>query len=106
LVVLPVNSLFSSPWGAVIADDCEALKTLVALDREKWDAIEIDGDPRGHDCTAVYRAAGKPLAVATVARDRASLCAAAAMEAGDVAAVEAAIRGEAMASASVSASAV
>jgi NADPH-dependent 2,4-dienoyl-CoA reductase/sulfur reductase-like enzyme len=60
---------------------------------ERWDAIEIDGDPRSHDCTAVYRAAGKPLAVATVARDRASLCAAAAMEAGDVAAVEAAIRG-------------
>jgi NADPH-dependent 2,4-dienoyl-CoA reductase/sulfur reductase-like enzyme/nitrite reductase/ring-hydroxylating ferredoxin subunit len=61
---------------------------------EKWDAIEIDGDPRAHDCTAVYRKSGKPLAVATVARDRASLRAEAGMEAGDLAAVEAAIRGE------------
>ncbi|HET7460571.1 MAG TPA: oxidoreductase C-terminal domain-containing protein, partial [Longimicrobium sp.] len=60
---------------------------------EKWDAIEIDGDPAAHDCTAVYRKAGKPHAVATIARDRASLCAAAAIEAGDLAAVEAAIRG-------------
>ncbi len=67
---------------------------------EKWDAIEIDGDPRDHDCTAVYRKGGKPLAVATIARDRASLCAAAAMEAGDVAAVEAAIRGEPVAASS------
>lgn len=61
---------------------------------EKWDAIEIDGDPLRHDCTAVYRKGGKPHAVATIARDRASLCAAAAMESGDLAAVEAAIRGE------------
>lgn len=67
---------------------------------EKWDAIEIDGDPREHDCTAVYRKAGKPLAVATIARDRPSLCAAAAMEAGDVAAVEAAIRGQPVVAAS------
>ncbi|HEX8243699.1 MAG TPA: FAD-dependent oxidoreductase, partial [Longimicrobium sp.] len=61
---------------------------------EKWDAIELDGDPRGHDCTAVYRKDGKPLAVATIARDRASLGAEAGMEAGDLAAVEAAIRRE------------
>ena len=61
---------------------------------EKWDAIEIDGDPAAHDCTAVYRKNGKAHAVATIARDRASLCAAAAIEAGDLAAVEAAIRGE------------
>jgi 3-phenylpropionate/trans-cinnamate dioxygenase ferredoxin reductase subunit len=64
---------------------------------EKWDAVEIDGDPRAHDCTAVYRKDGKPLAVATIARDRASLCAEAGMETGDVAAVEAAIRGGARA---------
>ena len=61
---------------------------------EKWDAIEIDGDPRAHDCTAVYRRAGKPLAVATIARDRASLCAEQAMEANDLARVEAAVRGD------------
>ena len=64
---------------------------------EKWDAIEIDGDPAAHDCTAVYRAGSKPHAVATIARDRASLGAEAGMEAGDVARVEAAIRGEAAA---------
>ena len=61
---------------------------------EKWDAIEIDGDPRAHDCTAVYRKGGKPHAVATIARDRASLRAEAGMEADDLARVEAAIRGE------------
>lgn len=59
---------------------------------EKWDAIEIDGDPRAHDCTAVYRRGGKPHAVATIARDRASLRAEAAMEDDDLARVEAAIR--------------
>lgn len=62
---------------------------------EKWDAIELDGEPREHDCTAVYRKNGKPLAIATIARDRASLRAEAGIEAGDLAAVEAAIRGEA-----------
>jgi nitrite reductase/ring-hydroxylating ferredoxin subunit/thioredoxin reductase len=66
---------------------------------EKWDALEIDGDPRAHDCTAVYRKGGRPLAVATIARDRASLRAEAGMEAGDLATVEAAIRGEAAAAA-------
>jgi NADPH-dependent 2,4-dienoyl-CoA reductase/sulfur reductase-like enzyme/nitrite reductase/ring-hydroxylating ferredoxin subunit len=60
---------------------------------EKWDAIEIDGDPRAHDCTAVYRKGGRPLAVATIARDRASLGVEAGMEAGDLARVEAAIKG-------------
>jgi apoptosis-inducing factor 3 len=60
---------------------------------EKWDALEMDGDPRAHDCTAIYRRAGKPLAVATIARDRASLRVEAAMEADDLARVEAAIRG-------------
>jgi NADPH-dependent 2,4-dienoyl-CoA reductase/sulfur reductase-like enzyme/nitrite reductase/ring-hydroxylating ferredoxin subunit len=68
---------------------------------EKWDAIEIDGDPRGHDCTAVYRRGGKPLAVVTVARDRTSLRAEAGMEGGDLAAVDAAIRSEAHTAASV-----
>jgi NADPH-dependent 2,4-dienoyl-CoA reductase/sulfur reductase-like enzyme len=61
---------------------------------EKWDAIEIDGDPRAHDCTAVYRRAGRPLAVATIARDRASLRVETAMEDADLARVEAAIRGQ------------
>ncbi|HEX6749823.1 MAG TPA: FAD-dependent oxidoreductase [Longimicrobium sp.] len=60
---------------------------------EKWDAIELDGEPREHDCTAVYRKGGKPLAIATISRDRQSLRAEAGIEAGDLAAVEAAIRG-------------
>ncbi|HSU17426.1 FAD-dependent oxidoreductase [Longimicrobium sp.] len=68
---------------------------------EKWDAIEIDGDPRANDCTAVYRKGGKPLAIATIARDRTSLCAEAGIEAADLAAVEAAIRGDARAAAGV-----
>lgn len=72
---------------------------------ERWDAIDIDGDPRAHDCTAVYRRGGKPLAVATIARDRASLRAEAAMEAADLAAVEAAIRGEAPAARATAAAA-
>ncbi|HEX8907493.1 MAG TPA: FAD-dependent oxidoreductase, partial [Longimicrobiaceae bacterium] len=64
---------------------------------EKWDAVELDGEPREHDCTAVYLKNGKPHAIATIARDRASLRAEAGIEAGDLAAVEAAIRGEARA---------
>jgi hypothetical protein len=63
--------------------------------------VEIDGEPREHDCTAVYRRNGKPHAVATIARDRTSLRAEAGMEASDLAAVEAAIRGEARAPAGV-----
>ena len=47
---------------------------------EKWDAIEIDGDPMKRDCVVRYKNAGKVLAVASIYRDRDSLEAAAAME--------------------------
>ncbi len=46
---------------------------------EKWDAIEIDGDPMQRDCTARYVRGGKVLAVATIYRDADSLKAAQAM---------------------------
>ncbi|KVN04287.1 FAD-dependent oxidoreductase [Burkholderia stagnalis] len=47
---------------------------------EHWDRIDVDGDPAAHDCTVTYWRDGKPLAVATVGRDRASLDAEAAFE--------------------------
>jgi apoptosis-inducing factor 3 len=40
---------------------------------EKWDKIEIDGDPTKRDCKVTYLNAGKKLAVATVSRDLESL---------------------------------
>ena len=40
---------------------------------EKWDRLEIDGDPAKHDCKVTYLSAGKKLAVATVSRDLESL---------------------------------
>jgi NADPH-dependent 2,4-dienoyl-CoA reductase/sulfur reductase-like enzyme/nitrite reductase/ring-hydroxylating ferredoxin subunit len=40
---------------------------------EKWDRIEIDGDPAKHDCKVTYFGEGKKLAVATVSRDLESL---------------------------------
>lgn len=49
---------------------------------EKWDAIAIDGSLDARDCTIAYRLGGKTLAVATIGRDRASLEAEAAMQAG------------------------
>ncbi|MBN3819216.1 oxidoreductase, partial [Paraburkholderia sp. Se-20369] len=47
---------------------------------EHWDRIDVDGDPAAHDCTVTYWRDGKPLAVATVGRDLASLHAEAAFE--------------------------
>ena len=47
---------------------------------EKWDAIEIDGDPMKRDCVVRYKLGGRTLAVASIYRDRDSLEAAAAME--------------------------
>jgi len=47
---------------------------------EDWDRIEIDGDPKAHDCCVEYWKGDKRLAVATVNRDRASLQAEAEME--------------------------
>ncbi len=49
---------------------------------EKWDAVAIDGSLDARDCTIAYRLGGKTLAVATIGRDRASLEADAAMQAG------------------------
>ncbi len=40
---------------------------------ERWDRIDIDGDPAAHDCTASFWQDGKKLAVVTVGRDRESL---------------------------------
>jgi apoptosis-inducing factor 3 len=40
---------------------------------EKWDAVRIDGSLESRDCAVTYMRAGRPLAVATIARDRASL---------------------------------
>ena len=47
---------------------------------EKWDAIEIDGDPMKRDCVVRYKSGGRTLAVASIYRDRDSLEAAATME--------------------------
>lgn len=40
---------------------------------EKWDKIEIDGNPSSHDCKVTYLKSGRKLAVATVSRDLESL---------------------------------
>ena len=40
---------------------------------EKWDKVEIDGDPAAHDCKVSYYQDGRKLAVATVSRDLESL---------------------------------
>ena len=46
----------------------------------KWDRLEIDGDIKGRDCVARYRAGSKVLAVASIYRDTDSLKAEVAME--------------------------
>jgi NADPH-dependent 2,4-dienoyl-CoA reductase/sulfur reductase-like enzyme/nitrite reductase/ring-hydroxylating ferredoxin subunit len=58
----------------------------------KWEAIEIRGDLEARRAAAIYRRGRKVLAVATVGRDHLSLAVEAAMERGDDAAVEAALR--------------
>jgi NADPH-dependent 2,4-dienoyl-CoA reductase/sulfur reductase-like enzyme len=40
---------------------------------ERWDEVAIDGSLEALDCTIEYRRGGRPLAVATIGRDRASL---------------------------------
>lgn len=40
---------------------------------EKWDKLQIDGDPAKRDCKVTYLNSGKKLAVATVSRDLESL---------------------------------
>ncbi|MGA9853432.1 MAG: FAD-dependent oxidoreductase [Gammaproteobacteria bacterium] len=47
---------------------------------EKWDSIEADGEPSKFDCAFTYKQAGRPLAMATIWRDRQSLEMAAQME--------------------------
>ncbi|HEU5022186.1 MAG TPA: FAD-dependent oxidoreductase, partial [Bryobacteraceae bacterium] len=59
----------------------------------KWDNCEVQGDLEKGDAAVIYREGGKVVALATVGRDRLSLQVEAAMEAGDAAAVEAALRG-------------
>ncbi|MGB9429014.1 MAG: FAD-dependent oxidoreductase [Gammaproteobacteria bacterium] len=40
---------------------------------EKWDSIEVDGEPSKFDCAFTYKQSGRPLALATIWRDRQSL---------------------------------
>ncbi len=40
---------------------------------ERWDRIEVEGDPAAQDCTVRYHREGRVLAVATVGRDLAAL---------------------------------
>jgi NADPH-dependent 2,4-dienoyl-CoA reductase/sulfur reductase-like enzyme len=40
---------------------------------ERWDQLEIEGDPAAHDCAVSYWWQGHKRAVATVGRDRDSL---------------------------------
>ena len=50
---------------------------------ESWDQIDVHGDLAARDATLAYRRRGQTLAVATVGRDRTSLDAEVAIEAGD-----------------------
>jgi NADPH-dependent 2,4-dienoyl-CoA reductase/sulfur reductase-like enzyme len=40
---------------------------------ERWDRLQIDGDPRARDCEVSYFVADRKLAVATVSRDLTNL---------------------------------
>ena len=57
-----------------------------------WESCEIRGELEKHDACAIYRRNGRPVAVATIGRDRLSLRIEAAFEQGDAAAVEAVLR--------------
>ena len=57
-----------------------------------WESCEIRGELEKHDACAIYRRNGKPVAVATIGRDRLSLRIEAAFEQGDASAVEAVLR--------------
>ena len=50
---------------------------------EKWDRIDVAGNPAARDCAVAFRRAGKTLAIATIYRDDVSLEAEAAMQRGD-----------------------
>jgi NADPH-dependent 2,4-dienoyl-CoA reductase/sulfur reductase-like enzyme/nitrite reductase/ring-hydroxylating ferredoxin subunit len=58
---------------------------------ERWDEIELSGDPENRDCAVTFRNNGKALAVATVGRDRASLEAEVALELDDLGALAPAV---------------
>jgi len=47
---------------------------------EKWDAVEIEGDPNALNCAVRYKLAGRVMAVATIGRDTVSLQAEVALE--------------------------
>ena len=47
---------------------------------ERWDALQVKGDPAANDCEVTYHLGGRVMAVASIFRDRASLEAEAAME--------------------------
>ena len=49
---------------------------------ERWDALDVDGDPSTHDCAVWFRRGDRTYAVATIFRDRESLETEAAMERG------------------------
>ncbi|HEY9443264.1 MAG TPA: oxidoreductase C-terminal domain-containing protein, partial [Gemmatimonadales bacterium] len=49
---------------------------------ERWDVLDVDGDPSAHDCAVWFRRGDRTYAVATIFRDRESLETEAAMERG------------------------
>jgi NADPH-dependent 2,4-dienoyl-CoA reductase/sulfur reductase-like enzyme len=57
-----------------------------------WDAVELRGNLEGRDATVIYKKKGRPLAVATIGRDRVSLAAEAALEQGDAQGLESVLR--------------
>lgn len=58
----------------------------------KGASVEVTGNLRGRDATAIYRENGKATAVVTVGRDRQSLAVEAALQRNDTAAVEESLR--------------
>ncbi|HET7424185.1 MAG TPA: FAD-dependent oxidoreductase [Gemmatimonadales bacterium] len=59
---------------------------------ERWDVVDVDGDPSAHDCSVWFRRGDRTYAVATIFRDKESLETEAAMERGREALGEAATR--------------
>jgi NADPH-dependent 2,4-dienoyl-CoA reductase/sulfur reductase-like enzyme/nitrite reductase/ring-hydroxylating ferredoxin subunit len=61
---------------------------------QAWDDVKVAGSVQDRDCLVAYQKTGKTLAVASINRDVDSLRLQVAMERGDVAAVEAIVRGD------------